>query len=227
MGVIGAQAYSLLMAAVNPPGDSLYQLRAVLRGISPLIGRRLVRSDSTIAQFHAVLQVAFGWEDRHLHRFQIHGRAYGLNREGGVHFSTDARQNHLCDLPLRRLERFTYEYDFGDSWLHDIRLEVLLPVAPRKAYPSCVAGKGAAPAEDCGGPDTFMANRWRYSALDSGMPREDGDDLVEAFDDEEGEIEGRYHANRFDRRQVNRALAQLAADPTQGDAHEMHDSAVD
>ena len=82
-------------------------------------------------------------------------------------------------------------------------------------------------AEDCGGADAFMANRWRYSALGSGMSREDGDDLVEAFDDEEGEIEGRYHPNRFDRRQVNRALAQLAADPTQGDAHEMHDSAVD
>ena len=82
-------------------------------------------------------------------------------------------------------------------------------------------------AEDCGGADAFMANRWRYSALGSGMSREDGDDLVEAFDDEEGEIEGRYHPNRFDRRQVNRALSQLAADPTQGDAHEMHDSAVD
>ena len=34
LGVCGAQEYSLLMAAVNPPGDSIYQLRAVLRGIS-------------------------------------------------------------------------------------------------------------------------------------------------------------------------------------------------
>ena len=70
--MIGTQAYSLLMAAVNLPGDSICQLRAVLRGISPLIGRRLlIRSDSTTAQFHEVLQVAFGWEDRHLHRFQM------------------------------------------------------------------------------------------------------------------------------------------------------------
>jgi hypothetical protein len=37
----------------------IYQLRAVLRGISPLIWRRLlVRSDSTVAQLHQALQVA-------------------------------------------------------------------------------------------------------------------------------------------------------------------------
>ena len=116
MGVCGAQEYSLLMAAVNPPGDSIYQLRAVQRGISPRIWRRLlVRSDTTIAQLHEILQVAFGWDDMHPHRFQIHGREYGLNRDGGVHSSTHARQIHLFDLPLRRLGRFTYEYDFGDS----------------------------------------------------------------------------------------------------------------
>ena len=41
------------MRTVNPLGDSIYQLRAVLRGISPLIWRRLlVRSDTTIAQLH-------------------------------------------------------------------------------------------------------------------------------------------------------------------------------
>jgi len=41
---------------------SVYQLRVVLRGISPLIWRRLlVRSDATLAELHAVLQVAFSW----------------------------------------------------------------------------------------------------------------------------------------------------------------------
>jgi hypothetical protein len=49
-----------------------YQLRAVLRGISPLIWRRLVvRGDSSIAQLHNALQIAFGWEDMHLNRFEI------------------------------------------------------------------------------------------------------------------------------------------------------------
>jgi len=34
-----------------------------------------------------------------------------------VFFRTDARKVRICDLKLRRMERFTYEYDFGDSWV--------------------------------------------------------------------------------------------------------------
>jgi hypothetical protein len=42
----------------------------VLRGVSPLIWRRLlVRSDSTIADLHATLQRALAWSDEHLYRF--------------------------------------------------------------------------------------------------------------------------------------------------------------
>ena len=59
-----------------PVAPIVLQLRVVLRGISPLIWRRiLVRSDNTIADLHATLQLALGWSDDHLHRFVIHGRA--------------------------------------------------------------------------------------------------------------------------------------------------------
>jgi hypothetical protein len=37
--------------------------------------RLLVGSDSSIADLHHTLQIAFGWSDSHLHRFHIHGRA--------------------------------------------------------------------------------------------------------------------------------------------------------
>ena len=46
---------------------SVYQLRVVLRAVSPLIWRRLlVRSDTTIADVHSTLQTTFGWTDEHL-----------------------------------------------------------------------------------------------------------------------------------------------------------------
>jgi hypothetical protein len=46
----------------------VYQLRVWLQGVSPMVWRRLlVRSDSTIAELHQVLQIAFGWSDEHLH----------------------------------------------------------------------------------------------------------------------------------------------------------------
>ena len=49
-----------------PP--SVYRLRVVFCGISPFICCcLLVRSDTTIAELHAILQVAFDWSDEHLH----------------------------------------------------------------------------------------------------------------------------------------------------------------
>ena len=48
--------------------SNIYQFRVVLLGISPMIWRRLlVRSDSTIADLHDTLQIAFGWSGDHLH----------------------------------------------------------------------------------------------------------------------------------------------------------------
>jgi hypothetical protein len=50
---------------------TVYQLHVWIRRISPMIGRRLlVRSESTLADLHDVLQIAFGWSDFHLHRFR-------------------------------------------------------------------------------------------------------------------------------------------------------------
>jgi Plasmid pRiA4b ORF-3-like protein len=88
----------------------ILQLRALLRGISPLIWRRLlVPRSASIAQLHDVLQGAFGWENMHLHRFEIRGREYGLSRKGGVFFDTDTRKVRIGDLDLHHMERFTYE----------------------------------------------------------------------------------------------------------------------
>jgi len=124
----------------------LFQLRAVLRGISPLIWRRLLAPrDTSIAQLHDVLQVAFGWEDMHLHRYEMRGREYGLSREGGASFDTNARKVRIGDLKLRRMERITYEYDFRDHWIHDIRIEATLPIDPAKRYRSALQGNSPRP----------------------------------------------------------------------------------
>ncbi len=124
---------------------SIYQLRIVLRGISPLVWRRvLLHSTTTLAHLHAILQILFAWSDEHLHSFHIHGREYGSN-------GASTRGIVLRDLDLHRGERFRYVYDFGAYWECDIRLEALLPLAPRCIYPVCSGGKRAAPPEDCRG----------------------------------------------------------------------------
>src|SRR5262245_59649425 len=58
-----------VMAVETTP--DVYQVHAWIRQISPMIWRRLlVRTDSTLADLHDVLQIAFGWSDFHLHRFR-------------------------------------------------------------------------------------------------------------------------------------------------------------
>ncbi len=124
---------------------NIYQLRIVLRGISPLIWRRvLVHSTATLAHLHTILQILFAWNDEHLHSFYIHGREYGSSR-------ASTRGIVLRDLDLHRGERFRYVYDFGAYWECDVRLEAFLPVAPQRIYPMCSGGKRAAPPEDCRG----------------------------------------------------------------------------
>ena len=72
--------------------QSVYQLRVVVRGVSPLIWRRLlIPADTTIAGLHAVWQIAFGWNGDHLHRFVVHGREYGIAYPGGPSFGDDPR----------------------------------------------------------------------------------------------------------------------------------------
>lgn len=55
--------------------DDVLELRLVLRGVNPLIWRRLlVRADASVADLHYAIQIVMGWEDVHLHRFHIRGR---------------------------------------------------------------------------------------------------------------------------------------------------------
>ncbi|MDM0022158.1 plasmid pRiA4b ORF-3 family protein [Variovorax saccharolyticus] len=185
-------------------GQEVLQLRAVLRSISPLIWRRLLlRGDTSVARLHQILQVAFGWQDMHLHRFEIRGREYGVHQEGGIFFDTDAHEALIGQLKLRRLERFTYEYDFGDLWVH--------PLDPNRVYPVCIEGRRAAPPEDCGGPHALMATRFEYILIGESWSRHEFEDLLDGVEDEEWDVLRHYHPDRFDRRAVNRRLAALAA----------------
>ena len=80
------------MVQLNAPAE-IYQLHILLLQINPPIWRRLhVRSDSSIATLHELLQIAFDWSDFHLHRFVIRGKEYGVSRMGCTTFTTDAQE---------------------------------------------------------------------------------------------------------------------------------------
>ncbi|GAB4255264.1 MAG: hypothetical protein Kow0065_03150 [Methylomicrobium sp.] len=88
-------------------------------------------------------------DDSHLHQFIANGTFYGLPDED---FDTeDESQYRLSDLLWQEKQQIQYEYDFGDSWVHIITLEKILPPAPSVKRAVCKGGKRAAPPEDCGG----------------------------------------------------------------------------
>jgi hypothetical protein len=207
----------------TPPTSSLsvYQLRVVLRGVSPLIWRRLlVRSDSSIADLHATLQLALGWSDEHLNRFVVHGREYGVAHPGGLWFRDDPHEVRLVDLGLRVGERFLYEYDFFDGWCHEIRVEAILPVERGRPYPVCTGGGRSTPPEGCGGPWAFLEQRQssplRLFELLAELLEADPDQRVrEVLGDRYGELEEQcrwLRLDRFDRRNANRRLAEGTID---------------
>lgn len=194
----------------------VYQLRVYLRQISPMIWRRLlVHSNSTIADLHYTLQIVMGWDDFHLHQFTIRGRHYGVDRVYGPLFSEDGQQVRLSDFQFRRYERFLYEYDFGDLWQHEIRVEKTLPLDPKKTYPVCIGGKRAGPPEDCGGPWAFMALRDHYNLVYIAdrlqeimeMEAEDREDCYEEVHD----FLYWLQVHKFDRRAANKRLRMYAA----------------
>jgi hypothetical protein len=130
------------------------QLRIELRGVKPLVWRRiLVPETVTLAKLHVILQWAMGWTNSHLHEYEIARQRYGLPNDDwpGAKPLTDERRVRLKPLIESGLRRFAYQYDFGDSWEHVIKVEDL--VAPKSGAPPivCLAGANACPPEDVGG----------------------------------------------------------------------------
>ena len=94
------------------------------------------------------------------------------------------RMLHEADFQLRKIApkekaKFIYEYDFGDSWRHEVLVEKILPPDPDARYPIvCLAGKRACPPEDCGGP-------WSYGRMLGVLADptdEEHEELMEWFD---------------------------------------------
>ena len=123
--------------------------------------RLLVSSETTIAQLHQYIQVAFNWSGEHWHRFRIHGKDYGIAYLGGIRFDDNPYAVPLSRFRLHRREWFRYEYDFIAHWRVDIRLEEILPQDPR-ILPVCVGGRAAAPGEEYAGALAYLQRLDRH-----------------------------------------------------------------
>jgi hypothetical protein len=137
------------VATVAGRPEEALELTVVLHDTHPAVWRRIVVPTSlTLLQLHAVLQTAMGWQDYHLHLFDVGGVLYGdvedfpgeLGDEGTFTVADAAGV----------AEQWRYQYDFGDGWDHDIRVGQRL-ASVGTGTPHCVGGARACPPEDCGG----------------------------------------------------------------------------
>ena len=115
-------------------GAPLYQLKITLRWSKPPIWRRLVvGSDMKLDRLHRVIQVAMGWTNSHMHHFIAGKKYYGQpNPELAGHPSEtlDERRCSVAQLAPAARKKFIYEYDFGDSWEHEVVVEKVLSPKP-------------------------------------------------------------------------------------------------
>ena len=138
--------------------DRVYQFKIILQGIKPPIWRRIqVPETYTFWGLHVAIQDAMGWLDYHLHAFEMLDPATKMKVAIGIP-EGPLDTEFLPSVKLRMANYFSmenrlakYEYDFGDGWIHEIRLEKILPKKEGIDYPICIAGKRACPPEDCGG----------------------------------------------------------------------------
>jgi hypothetical protein len=141
----------------RPAKGTIFQFKITLNGSKPPIWRRIQVEDCTLDKFHEHIQTAMGWTNSHLHQFEIFEKRYGdpeLLDDGFDDFECmDSTKTFLSDILPKTGKRFafTYEYDFGDGWEHEVRFEGNKPKEPGTKYPVCLEGDRACPPEDCGG----------------------------------------------------------------------------
>ena len=182
-----------------PLKNWVLQFRVELEEILPVIWRRiLVPSDYNFWDLHVAIQDAMGWMDCHLHHFEIKAKHKRTEERIGI----PDMERCADDLPevypgweIPVVSRFNdlgiaarYLYDYGDSWVHTVKLEGYLCRDKGTEYPICLDGDRACPPEDCGGA------RGYYELLEM---LSDPDD--EEYEDTRTWVGKAWHPEKFDR----------------------------
>jgi hypothetical protein len=158
-------------------------LKVTLAGSRPSIWRRVeVHSGLTLEDLHFVIQAVFAWENSHLYHFLVPpgGKLTRRAMTNAVRyhvlppdpfFDEEESEDRAADeAMLGRVftddcSQIIYEYDFGDSWEHVVKLAKRTPGGEQDHVPVCLAGAGAAPRDDMGGIGGFY--EWVAAVHDS------------------------------------------------------------
>jgi len=183
------------MTSAQPSEGSL-QLRIELLDVEPTVWRRVVVPDDfTMAELAETLLAAMGWGNSHLHLFEVGDEIYGMADEDADDDEIDEGDVTVSEA-LAEDDRFSFDYDFGDGWQHDVLVEER--PAFRTDFAHCLDGQNACPPDDVGGPQGY-------------------EDFLEAIADPAHEehdrylewVGGSFDPSRFSLQDVNSELRRL------------------
>src|SRR2546421_158473 len=106
------------------PIEKAFSLRLTVTGCSPRVWRRLlVRESMWLTRLHDTIQVLFDWFDYQTHVFSLDDLRFGNPQRKDDATVEDDRDVTLTDLDLASRDRLTYDYQFGEGWKVDVRVE--------------------------------------------------------------------------------------------------------
>lgn len=146
------------MAKTNAPA-TVCQLKVTLRDTKPPIWRRIeVEMATPLPSLSRTLLRTMGWGGGHLFQYRVGRTFYGEPVGDDFADMRDESKYTLADILPKEKSKAIFEYDFGDSWEHELVVEKIFEPEPGVKYPRCTAGKMACPPEDSGGV-------WGYAEL--------------------------------------------------------------
>jgi hypothetical protein len=139
----------------------IYQIKISLKDIRPEIWRRIhVDPETSLYELHHVIQISMNWWNYHLYQFVItnpfnrHRIRIGNPELLDDSEAIDDRSTLINSILANEKDTLIYEYDFGDSWKHSLKLEKIIHIG-KINRPKCTDGKRNTPPEDCGGISGF------------------------------------------------------------------------
>src|SRR5207249_3665684 len=108
----------------------------------PIVWRRIqVPANYTFWDLHCAIQDAMGWEGVHCHCFEFWNKetdkqvTIGNPDEDDMGEWLSEFEEKISNWFSRERAKASYQYDFGDSWSHEVLLEEILPAADDVRYP--------------------------------------------------------------------------------------------
>jgi hypothetical protein len=160
--------------------NDIIELKITLEGTKPPIWRQfLVDKHIDFETLHETIQIVMGWQDYHMYQFIVGKKIILAEELEYEEFNEEDQSAYASDVTLKELitkkgQKFMYEYDFGDGWLHEIEVIDFQDIKEAANIPLCIAGSMACPPEDCGGLPGY------YNMINTLKTKdEEYDDLIE------------------------------------------------